>query len=287
MSGFISNNKTSLDFKPVILKDIYAEISYSDEMFINETRANILFERVISKMDFDKEVNKYLIILLVFLGLLGTFWGLLLTIDSVGKAIGELSIEDENIVLTFLSLKEALKAPLSGMGTAFATSLFGLAASLSLGFIDLQVSKVQNDFLIDVEEKLFKLKKNDTYNLAEKGKAGEDYVVALLSQTAEGIYNLSKYLEKSQTSKKNLEDLVENSVKTISKINDEINIRNNQYQKVEIISTEHLRSIDNNIETLKNQIKEENILQLEELSSQVNLLTKTISLIKKDEKKNN
>ena len=74
---------------------------------------------------------------------------------------------------------------------------------------------------------------------------------------------------------------MKNLVNTISKINDEINIRNNQFQKGEIISIEHLRNIDNNIELFKSQLKDENILQLEELSSQIKLLAKTISLIKK------
>ena len=62
-------------------------------MEIEERKAIILFERITSKMDFDKEVNKYLVVVLVFLGLLGTFWGLLITIEAVGKTIGELSIE--------------------------------------------------------------------------------------------------------------------------------------------------------------------------------------------------
>ena len=103
----------------------------------------------------------------------------------------------------------------------------------------------------------------------------------LLAETAEGISNLQKTLEKSENSRKVLEELIEKSVNTISKINDEINIRNNQFQKGEIISIEHLRNIDNNIELFKNQLKDENILQLEELSSQIKVLAKTISLIKK------
>ena len=232
-------------------------------------------------MDFDKEVNRYLIILLVFLGLLGTFWGLLVTIDSVGETIGELSIEEENILLTFLSLKEALKAPLSGMGTAFATSLFGLVASLSLGFIDLQCSKVQNDFLIFVEKTLYNLKKK--IRLVEEGdkEVSQEYLMALLSQIAEGIIKLQENLEIIENSRKNLESLIENTVNSISKINDEINIRNNQFQKSEIISIEHLRNIDNNIEVFKDQLKNDNIIQLQELSSQVKILAKTISLIKK------
>ena len=157
LTNLINGKITSLDFKPVLLKDILDELSNKKEIIIEERKANILFERIVSKMDFDKEVNKYLIILLVFLGLLGTFWGLLITIEAVGKTIGELSIEEDNVLLTFLSLKEALKAPLSGMGTAFATSLFGLAGSLSLGFIDLQFTKSQNDFLLYIEDTLYNL----------------------------------------------------------------------------------------------------------------------------------
>jgi hypothetical protein len=281
LTNLIKGSTTSLDFKPVLLKDILDELSNKKEIVIEERKATILFERIVSKMDFDKEVNKYLIILLVFLGLLGTFWGLLITIEAVGKTIGELSIEEDNVLLTFLSLKEALKAPLSGMGTAFATSLFGLAGSLSLGFIDLQFTKSQNDFLLYVEDTLYNLGIKSRAQIARKEHVSEEYIEALLAETAEGISNLQKSLEKSENSRKALEELIEKSVSTISKINDEVNIRNNQFQKGEIISIEHLRNIDNNIELFKNQLKDENILQLEELSSQIKVLAKTISLIKK------
>ena len=281
LASFISRNVTSSQYAPSLLKEIQDEIKGKNEFGVEEKKANIIFETIVAKMDFDKEVNRYLIVVLVFLGLLGTFWGLLVTIDSVGKTIGELSIEEENILLTFLSLKEALKAPLSGMGTAFATSLFGLAASLSLGFIDLQYTKVQNDFLIYVEETLYSLKKKYNYDTTNKEEASEEYILALLSQTAEGVINLQKYLERSESSRKDLEKLIENTVNTISKINDEVVIRNNEIQKGEIISIEHLRNIDNNIEVFKNQVKDENIVQLQELSSQIKLLAKTISLIKK------
>ena len=280
LASFFSQNVTSSNYTPILLKDVKDEIKIENDFSIEDKKAKILFEKIVSKMDFDKEVNRYLIVVLVFLGLLGTFWGLLLTIDSVGKTIGELSIEEDNILLTFLSLKESLKAPLAGMGTAFATSLFGLAASLSLGFIDLQYTKVQNDFLIYIEEVFFNLKKKGNFNIGNKSEAGEEYLLALLSQTAEGVTNLQKHLEKSEHSRRELEDLISNAVNTITKINDEINIRNNQFQKGEMVSLDHLRNIDNNIEVFKNQIKGENIAQLEELSSQITLLAKTISLIK-------
>ena len=279
--NLINGKITSSKHPPIILRDILNELSSKEEMVIEERTAVMLFERITTKMDFDKEINKYLIVLLVFLGLLGTFWGLLITIEAVGKTIGELSIEEDNVLLTFLSLKEALKAPLSGMGTAFATSLFGLAGSLSLGFVDLQFTKSQNDFLIFVEDTLHNLSKKKLTKIDRKEDAGEEYIMALLVETAEGISNLQKSLEKSENSRKILEELIEKSVITISKINDEINIRNNQFQKGEIVSIEYLRNIDNNIDILKNQLKDENILQLEELSSQMKLLAKTISLIKK------
>ena len=279
--NLINGKITSSKHPPIILRDILNELSSKEEMVIEERTAVMLFERITTKMDFDKEINKYLIVLLVFLGLLGTFWGLLITIEAVGKTIGELSIEEDNVLLTFLSLKEALKAPLSGMGTAFATSLFGLAGSLSLGFVDLQFTKSQNDFLIFVEDTLHNLSKKKLTKIDRKEDAGEEYIMALLVETAEGISNLQKSLEKSENSRKILEELIEKSVITISKINDEINIRNNQFQKGEIVSIEYLRNIDNNIDILKSQLKDENILQLEELSSQMKLLAKTISLIKK------
>ena len=281
LTNLMSEKVSSIQFTPSLLKEIQEETNNKSENGIEEKKSTLIFERIVAKMDFDKEVNRYLIILLVFLGLLGTFWGLLVTIDSVGETIGELSIEEENILLTFLSLKEALKAPLSGMGTAFATSLFGLVASLSLGFIDLQCSKVQNDFLIFVEKTLYNLKKK--IRLVQEGdkEVSQEYLLALLSQIAEGIIKLQDNLERIENSRKNLESLIENTVNSITKINDEINIRNNQFQKSEIISIEHLRNIDNNIEVFKDQLKNDNIIQLQELSSQVKILAKTISLIKK------
>ena len=75
--------------------------------------------------------------------------------------------------------------------------------------------------------------------------------------------------------------MIENTASTITKINDEINIRNNQFQKGELISIEHLRKIDNNIEVFKNKLKDDNIPQLQDLSSQIKILAKTISLVKK------
>ena len=99
-----------------------------------------------------RETSRYLVGLLVFLGLLGTFWGLLKTIGSVGDVINGLGIDDTNVAGFFNSLKDGLNAPLKGMSVAFSSSLFGLAGSLILGFVDLQLGQAQNKFSQFIEK---------------------------------------------------------------------------------------------------------------------------------------
>jgi hypothetical protein len=105
-----------------------------------------------SRLDEARDTGRYLVGLLVFLGLLGTFWGLLETIQSVGKAIDTLDTKAADNVQMFADLKAALNAPLKGMGTAFSSSLLGLAGSLVLGFLELQASQAHNRFYNELEE---------------------------------------------------------------------------------------------------------------------------------------
>ncbi len=105
-----------------------------------------------SRLDEARDTGRYLVGLLVFLGLLGTFWGLLETIQSVGKAIDTLDTKATDNVQMFSDLKAALNAPLKGMGTAFSSSLLGLAGSLVLGFLELQAGQAHNRFYNELEE---------------------------------------------------------------------------------------------------------------------------------------
>lgn len=99
-----------------------------------------------------KETSRYLTGLLVFLGLLGTFYGLLQTVGSVSAVIQSLDVTAGDSGNLFGELQEGLQAPLNGMGTAFSSSLFGLTGSLILGFLDLQTSQAQNAFYTDLED---------------------------------------------------------------------------------------------------------------------------------------
>jgi hypothetical protein len=110
-----------------------------------------ILDSIATRLDEARDISRYMTGLLVFLGLLGTFWGLIETVSSVGQVIQNLNVSgDSGSMLD--ALKEGLAAPLSGMGISFSSSLFGLAGSLVLGFLDLQSSQAQNRFYIDLED---------------------------------------------------------------------------------------------------------------------------------------
>jgi hypothetical protein len=104
-----------------------------------------------TRLDEARDISRYLTGLLVFLGLLGTFWGLIETVGSVGGIINNLNVGGDADTV-FNALKEGLAAPLGGMGISFSSSLFGLAGSLILGFLDLQTSQAQNRFYTNLED---------------------------------------------------------------------------------------------------------------------------------------
>ena len=110
-----------------------------------------ILNSIATRLDEARDISRYMTGLLVFLGLLGTFWGLIETVSSVGGVIQGLKAGGDAASM-FNSLREGLAAPLSGMGISFSSSLFGLAGSLVLGFLDLQSSQAQNRFYTELED---------------------------------------------------------------------------------------------------------------------------------------
>ncbi len=120
-------------------------------MSMSSITMRTILDSISIRLDEAREISRYMTGLLIFLGLLGTFWGLIETVSSVGNVINNLKVGgDANA--TFDSLREGLAAPLSGMGISFSSSLFGLAGSLVLGFLDLQMSQAQNRFHTELED---------------------------------------------------------------------------------------------------------------------------------------
>src|ERR1700692_2650670 len=120
-------------------------------MTISQQTMRHLLDSIATRLDEARDISRYMTGLLVFLGLLGTFWGLIETVGSVGKVIDGLKVGGDAGAL-FDTLKDGLAAPLSGMGISFSSSLFGLAGSLVLGFLDLQTSQAQNRFYTELED---------------------------------------------------------------------------------------------------------------------------------------
>jgi hypothetical protein len=159
-----------------------------------------LLDGIASRLDEQRDLSRYLIGLLIFLGLLGTFWGLLQTIRSVGDVIGGLSVAGGELATVFNDLKAGLRAPLTGMGTAFSSSLFGLAGSLVLGFLELQAGQAQNRFYNDLEDWLSSQTRLSSGSaLGDVGdQAVPAYVQALLEQTADSLESLQRTLERGE-----------------------------------------------------------------------------------------
>ncbi|KJS13802.1 MAG: flagellar motor protein MotA [Hoeflea sp. BRH_c9] len=136
---------------PVLLAPMRALIGRRQEMALSTSSLRSILDSIATRLDESRDTSRYLIGLLVFLGLLGTFWGLLGTIGSINQVIQSLDPGTGGTEDVLSTLKSGLSAPLEGMGTAFSSSLFGLSGSLILGFLDLQAGRAQNRFYTELE----------------------------------------------------------------------------------------------------------------------------------------
>jgi hypothetical protein len=142
----------ALERPPVLLAPMAAMLGdRMGRMTISQQTLRGILDSIAARLDEARDLSRYMTGLLIFLGLLGTFWGLIDTVSSVGRVIENLKVGGDAGSI-FDSLKEGLAAPLSGMGISFSSSLFGLAGSLVLGFLDLQTSQAQNRFYTDLED---------------------------------------------------------------------------------------------------------------------------------------
>lgn len=156
-----------------------------------------LLDSLASRLDESRDLLRYLVGLLIFLGLLGTFWGLLQTVTSVGDAIKNLDVTAGQSSSMFEELKSGLQKPLAGMGLSFSSSLFGLAGSLILGFLDLKASQAQNRFYHNLEDWLSTI---TDIQVGEGGQTGtNNYLRFDLQGLQRGIDKLGQQLENGKS----------------------------------------------------------------------------------------
>ena len=183
----ISDPGLTIDVQPTLLAPMATMLrDRRGSLSLSTTAMRTLMDSLGSRLDEARDTSRYLIGLLVFLGLLGTFWGLLETITSVGKTITALDPKGGDSVDLFEKLKDGLAEPLRGMGTAFSASLFGLAGSLILGFLDLQAGHANNRFYNELEEWLSQITE------LSPGGASEGIAAADMRQT---LHELQRTLQ--------------------------------------------------------------------------------------------
>ena len=170
-----------------------------DRFTLSAPAMRSLLDGLASRLDESREISRYLTGLLIFLGLLGTFWGLLLTIGSVSDVISSMSVGSGDLNALFEQLKSGLGKPLRGMGTAFSASMFGLSGALVLGFLDLTAGQAQTRFYNELEEWLAGLTRLSSGALGAEGEGSIPlYVHALLEQTAENMEHLQSTLSRGE-----------------------------------------------------------------------------------------
>jgi biopolymer transport protein ExbB/TolQ len=231
-----------------------------------------ILDSVYLRLEESRDLSRYLVGLAIFLGLLGTFWGLLETIRSVADIIGSLGVGNDPAAM-FTQLKENLKQPLSGMSTSFSTSLFGLASSLVLGFLDLQAGHAQNRFYNELEDWLSGMTRLSSGSLQGDGEANVPaYVQALLEQTADGLERMQRALIESERERRNSSEQLGELNAQLTRLTDVLGREQRE-----------LRGMSESQEELKNVLKalaaspNNGARFSDELRSELRLLSRTIA----------
>ena len=268
-----------------------------------------LLDGIASRLDESRELARYMAGLLIFLGLLGTFWGLIQTIAAIADVISTLNVGSGNLPEIFGNLKSGLAGPLGGMGTAFSSSLFGLAGSLVLGFLDLQAGQAQNRFYTELEDTLSSLTRIGS--AGPSSDTGETsvpaYVQALLEQTAESLDNLQRIMARGEESRMTANSGTQQLNEKLSTLTDQmrteqtlmVRLAENQLELKPVLARlaeggerrdgalddqtrGHIRNIEVNLVRLIDEMARGRRETVEEVRSEIKILSRTIAALPRD-----
>jgi len=261
-----------------------------------------LLDGIQSRIEESHEISRYLIGLLIFLGLLGTFWGLLETINAVGATIADLSGSAADPAALFEEMKRGLQRPLSGMGTAFSSSLFGLAGSLVLGFLELQAGQAHNRFLNELEEWL-----SGVTRLSSAGPVGDGeqsvpaFIQALLEKTADSLDQLQHVISRSEGERTSVNQNLVALTERLSTLTDQMRAEQGVLMRLAETQSDmkglltrlgewnpaasgmdettrtHIRNLDLRLEHLLNDTATGREYAVQEIRGEIRLLTRTIA----------
>lgn len=275
-----------------------------NRLSLSATSLRSVLDGIQARLDEHREISRYLITLLILLGLLGTFWGLLGTINAVTAAITGLDLSGSDPAALFDDLKESLQGPLAGMGTAFSASLFGLSGSLLLGYLDLQAGQAHNRFFGEVEDWLSgQTRLTSGGALSEGDQPVPAYIQALLEQTAESLDNLQRTISRTEADRlaasNNFKVLADHMIA----LTDQLRAQQQVVQRLMETQTDmrsviakladvaqhggfgidpnsrtHLRNIDALLARMADDIAAGRHNAVQELRSEIKLLTRTIAV---------
>ena len=262
-----------------------------------------LLDSISSRLDENRDISGYLRNLLIFLGLLGTFWGLIEAIGAIGGVIAGLTIGTGDFTAVFNEFKAGLLQPLSGMGTAFSASLFGLAGSLVLGFLDLQASQAEQNFYNELEEWLSGITRLAVPDggLPELGggPALPAYLSALLQQTADNIDRLQQVVGRGEQERGALQAMVNQLNHNLAALADRLGrdqdmldrMLGSQQQLVQHLAQradtggldqttrDHIRNTDLQLGRLLDELARGRVELSRELRNEIKLVARTIAIV--------
>ena len=252
----------------VIIKDLK---NLDGKLVFKSSSINRLIENSDMTLVSIRETSRYLVGLLVFLGLLGTFWGLLKTIGSVGNVISGLGIDDTNVAGFFNSLKDGLSAPLEGMSIAFSSSLLGLAGSLILGLLDLNLGQAQNKFS-QFFEKILSSNSAPEFTNTETTSTTE-----AIQKIYDNLHVIVSALKKSSENHNQIANNLEKFNDVLNKINS--NSSNMDKQLSNFLSTQ--LNTQSSLISLTDQISKNGILEAKKIKEYFQNIEKELKKFKK------
>jgi hypothetical protein len=297
----------SVQASPRLLAPMSAMLGERGQKFsLSAMAMRSLLDGISSRLDEKRDISRYLIGLLIFLGLLGTFYGLIQTIESVADVIGGLTVQSGDLGGVFDKLKSGLEKPLQGMGTAFSTSLFGLAGSLVLGFLELQAGQAQNIFYNDLEDWLSGQTRLSSGSLVADGEGGGGvpaYVQALLEQSADSLESLQRTIDRGEESRITANNNITNLAEKLSMLTDQMRTEQSLMMKLAESQLElkpilsrlaegqasggfgddgvrsHVRNIDVHLARLHEELATGRAETVQELRTEIRVLSRTLAAI--------
>ena len=255
--------------RPVLLATVHVMLSdASEDGQLSALSLRSVLDGVAARLDEAREISRYFIGLLVFLGLLGTFWGLLQTIGSVGRVVGGLDLSSTDFDAMMSQLRNGLDAPLAGMATAFSSSLFGLGGSLVIGFLDLQLGQAMGRFFNEVEDWLSAFAKFSDQTARHSDGGQQALAQGLSEEGARAMITLASAIDAAQR------DRTEQT-RQITSLNTTLAVLSEQMADDRRLR-EQLAQLNIQIQQLTSSLDEKARLQQETVSTELRALSTAI-----------